>query len=834
MANKAFLKVIILISIITLIYICFITFVVSPKITTYLTTSEMKQATAQLKRVSSVISSKEEQIKKQKQIKVLEYKKNIKDISHVAYSFMKSNYELFKKGLITKDEALKNSIAAISNIIYGFEDDYIYILDKKGNLVYHPNKAYNGKNVYLEADVNGKLFIPELINKSVKNGFTYTKYSWVKLNSKFISDKIVYSLYFEPFDLIINAGVYVKSIEEELEKDKNLMLRDLYPLIESIVFADKGYIFVMDENNKMLLHPNKQLINKDIFNFNQEDSKQYSIEELKQAYKNNKPWKYKWNASNDLENYKYEKISWVDYNEFFKWYIVSSVYKDDLENSAKQINKIIINSSLVFLFLLIFLAVFFIRKFLQPISIMALNAKLVEAGNFTVRNNIKRDDELGILAKQFDSMLDFIENNTKILKQKVEDRTKLLKNQLYYDELTGLRNREALINDLKKESLHSLILLNIDSFDELNEIYGYEITNELLIVIANSLNEFCEKENVCLYKLEANLFAILDINLNRLISYESFFNKINEVFKQDFYLNKYDLNLNIDITLGCSISNEEPIISANIALNKAKHLRLKYLVFNNTINTKEKNKNSLETKKLIEKAIEEDRIVPFHQGIFDKNKKLIKYETLMRILLEENGKEEYISPAKFYDVAFKTNQYFRLGQRVIEKTLSKIEQIEVQVSINISFSDIMNVQFNEILRELVTSLDKKDKEKIVFEILESDFIEDFKVVEDFISFYRVHGIKIAIDDFGTGFSNFSHILAIHPEYIKIDGSLIKNINKDEKSYEMVKSIVAFSKELGIKVIAEYIHCKEVYEIVVALGVDEFQGFYLGEPKLLIK
>jgi EAL domain-containing protein (putative c-di-GMP-specific phosphodiesterase class I) len=109
-------------------------------------------------------------------------------------------------------------------------------------------------------------------------------------------------------------------------------------------------------------------------------------------------------------------------------------------------------------------------------------------------------------------------------------------------------------------------------------------------------------------------------------------------------------------------------------------------------------------------------------------------------------------------------------------------------------------------------------------------LRDYTLLEDFIMKYRNQGIQIAIDDFGTGYSNFAHILKIRPNYIKIDGSLIKNINTDKSSYELVRSIIDFSKALNIKIIAEFVHSADVYDItVLELGVDEFQGFYLGEP-----
>ena len=90
-------------------------------------------------------------------------------------------------------------------------------------------------------------------------------------------------------------------------------------------------------------------------------------------------------------------------------------------------------------------------------------------------------------------------------------------------------------------------------------------------------------------------------------------------------------------------------------------------------------------------------------------------------------------------------------------------------------------------------------------------------------------ISIALDDFGSGYSNLNHIISFHCDYVKLDGALIKNIKEDSKSLAIVRSVVSFTKELGIKVIAEYVANKEIFEITKKLGIDEFQGFYLSKP-----
>lgn len=253
------------------------------------------------------------------------------------------------------------------------------------------------------------------------------------------------------------------------------------------------------------------------------------------------------------------------------------------------------------------------------------------------------------------------------------------------------------------------------------------------------------------------------------------------------------------------------------------------MVYNKEIDTKENIKKMMHWKDKIKYAIDNDKVVPFFQPIFDKNENLIKYETLMRIKDDVDGKVHYLSPGNFFDVAIKTKQYFKLNQIVIKKAFDNIDTIGKMVSVNISFSDILNLDFMDFIEREVRVLTKEQREKIVFEILESDFISDHKVLDEFILTYRKKGIKFAIDDFGTGYSNFTHVLNIKPEYIKIDGSLIKDIDKNQTSYEMVKSIIDFCKSLKIIVVVEFIHNETVYKILQDLGADEYQGFYLGEP-----
>jgi c-di-GMP phosphodiesterase len=124
--------------------------------------------------------------------------------------------------------------------------------------------------------------------------------------------------------------------------------------------------------------------------------------------------------------------------------------------------------------------------------------------------------------------------------------------------------------------------------------------------------------------------------------------------------------------------------------------------------------------------------------------------------------------------------------------------------------------------------------KVIFEIIESEYIEDYQAVINFIENMKKLGCKIALDDFGSGYSNFEYVLKMNIDYIKIDASLIKNIDKDPNSQIITETIVNFTKKLNIKTIAEYVHTKDVFDKVKSLGIDYSQGYFIGRPQNKLK
>ena len=134
-----------------------------------------------------------------------------------------------------------------------------------------------------------------------------------------------------------------------------------------------------------------------------------------------------------------------------------------------------------------------------------------------------------------------------------------------------------------------------------------------------------------------------------------------------------------------------------------------------------------------------------------------------------------------------------------------------------------------MLNYIINRLDTYGGEGITFEIVESEDIKDYEVIEKFILMVKGYGCKVSIDDFGSGYSNFTNIIKLNIDYIKLDGSLVEKLNSDLNVRHMIEGLLIFSKNANIKTIAEFVSSKELADSVKELGIDYSQGYYYGEP-----
>lgn len=393
------------------------------------------------------------------------------------------------------------------------------------------------------------------------------------------------------------------------------------------------------------------------------------------------------------------------------------------------------------------------------------------------------------------------------------------------DSLTGLYNRQALLNKLEEEQENVLILMNLDRFSEINSYFGYDIGDQVLIKFSLKLKMIFEN-NKNIFRLSGDDFAvIIKPEKNIKDSKKSILFLINQLTENTCELDGH--NISIDASFGIAYGQNSIIYRlAYIALKEAKSTQRKLVYFNDENNLENKLKNNIDIINTIKSAIKDNRIVPYFQGIVDnKTKKIVKYESLMR-LAKTNG--TVLSPFFFLEQSKKAKSYQYLTRIMITKTFEKFSKLDYEFSINLSFSDIHSKETMRVLRDNLIKY--SCGERLIFEIVESEGIEHLEEVTLFIQKVKQYGCKIAIDDFGSGYSNFSYLAKLDIDFIKIDGSLIQNIDTDVNKRLAVESILYFAKNKGIKTIAEFVENESIFNTVVELGIDYSQGYLFSQPQ----
>ena len=417
------------------------------------------------------------------------------------------------------------------------------------------------------------------------------------------------------------------------------------------------------------------------------------------------------------------------------------------------------------------------------------------------------------------------------LKVKEESTAKIaeLKERLYIDPMTGLFNKAALLKDVSEYKYPKVILMDIDDFGKMNDYYGKYVCDQILKQMANLIKEFAKNENMKAYCIEADRFALVEDNNDFIDRYEELAENLLEIFKGRMLSIKDENGVEVDDieihnTIGFALDSDQTLRKATIALKSAKTLDKDYVCYFKGLNQKDEYANQIERSKLIQNATINDNIVPYFQPIFDEKKIPIKYECLIRIL----DRDDVISPSVFLDISKRIKRYADLEKQLIKKCFEHLtEDPNLVLSINLSSRDMIDGDVSALVLNLLNKHNVAGR--IVFEIVEDEELKNAERVSVFIERAKSMGAMIAIDDFGSGYSNFSYIIKIKPDYVKIDGSIIKDIDINKDSYAIASAIVAFAKDLGIKTIAEYVHSKEIFNVCKEIGIDEFQGFYLGIP-----
>ncbi len=393
------------------------------------------------------------------------------------------------------------------------------------------------------------------------------------------------------------------------------------------------------------------------------------------------------------------------------------------------------------------------------------------------------------------------------------------------NEVSKLPNRMKLNELLDSEGKKSLILINIDNFSSINDTQGYDVGDQLLISFARYLSNIVNTDAVA-FHLQADEFALLCYDTDVCETQKYVENLKENVASHSFSAGKIELLITVSIGIVIH-ENGNLIQKAEFALKEARHYGKNHSqIYTDDLNIiRTIHANSLWSTR-VRKALINNRIHAYFQAIENiGNGKIEKYETLVRLEYEN----EIYTPVHFLEAALYSSQIHEIFKIMFRKVCEKAVSCDALFSINVSEYDLKNPAFFTFIKHSLKEYNISP-ERITLEILEHKSISHELEVQNLINSLHDYGLKIAIDDFGSHCSNFSQLSNIHIDYIKIDGSFIKDIVDNPDSQIIARTIVDYAHQKNIPVIAEFVCSKNVYDYVKLIDADYAQGYFIAEPQ----
>jgi len=393
----------------------------------------------------------------------------------------------------------------------------------------------------------------------------------------------------------------------------------------------------------------------------------------------------------------------------------------------------------------------------------------------------------------------------------------------FFDSVTHLHNKVFLEQQiLSNPKNHTLLLLNINNFSYINTAYGFDIGDKILKAIAKTLSENFSKHET--FRLNSDEFGLL---FESTIDIASQINSIQRYFYNTL-IQVDDISLHIAFTYGAAKGNDKLLRNCSLALKQAKSLgKNRYHIFDEQVESTDilTRDRFIATNSLLHTALELDQVVPYFQGIYhNQSKKISKFEVLARIVKDD----EVLSPYHFIHAAKLSGLLPEITRVMIDKSFNIMSNNDYSFSLNITEDDLSQNYLLAYLTEKSVQYSIKPQ-RIILEILEGVSATGKKNHIKQLIKLKAQGYLLAIDDFGTEYSNFERILELDIDYLKIDAKYIKNIDENEKSYEITRAITFFAQNVNIPCIAEFVHNESVQLVVNSLGIDYSQGYHFSEP-----
>lgn len=405
---------------------------------------------------------------------------------------------------------------------------------------------------------------------------------------------------------------------------------------------------------------------------------------------------------------------------------------------------------------------------------------------------------------------------------------------LMFDPDTGLPNRDVLLRTIKADQHYVFAIIKIENFSDLVALFGYDFSDTITRFASTRLRLLEGFFKYRTYQLKFNEYGLLmeTDHLCSLSEAESVLYELVrtiEVETLPWEGDKINLLYRVGGTVVPAGSGENPLSQADVALKKAERCHSVLSIYDNSNCEQKTARDAVHkfTQLIMNREDGTFRVV--FQPVFNMDGTEIEwYEALLRI---RNSYGEFTSIYPYLSVARSTGFYPYLTDFVLKKAGDVIVSFDIDVSVNISVSDILRPDFIAVVDSVYKRI-KEKKGRIIFEIIESDELVELDKCILFIDYISRYGFKIAIDDFGSGYSNYANLVNLPVDIVKIDGSLIKKMKTDDNARTLVEGIIHFCRKASKKTVAEFVEDEHIFSAVKCMEVDFLQGYYLGKPEAL--
>ena len=428
------------------------------------------------------------------------------------------------------------------------------------------------------------------------------------------------------------------------------------------------------------------------------------------------------------------------------------------------------------------------------------------------------------------------------INQELEEQQRKTHKLAYYNNVTGLPNRQMLLCELS-DRMHSVdeekknfavILINIDKFKSINNTMGRVVGDKLLKDVSCRLkNAF--NENIFIANFSGDSFVVVYEKTTKGKDCESVTKMIIKLVEKSFIIDNYEMHISVSVGIVFSSDVcEEPqelIKCAEIATYHAKRLGgNRYSVYNESMEKGEwKNLRIVDG---LRTALGNDEFRLYYQPKVDLGTgKIIGMEALLRWEHSELGK---IPPDDFIPIAEETGLIVPIGEWVLRTACKKTKEWHdagfrsLHVAVNISPRQFQGYDIEKAVKRILAETELEPK-YLVLEITETIVVESVNNANNTLESLKKLGVSISIDDFGSGYSNFSRLNEMPIDEIKIDKSIIQEAENSKSSMVIVDVILMMAKKLNMTVTAEGVETIEQREYLKGKQCDTMQGYLFSPP-----